>query len=198
MGRGENCFVMLLSGIHKTGPPNHNANLPLKGFLYVNGKSGQEVNGKSGHSDHWNKIPDSVLHDKRLSTSARCVYAVLAGSCHHGNKVTLGQRRIAGLLGIHQETVGVALEELKRVGHIKIDGERQSRRVYTLLHSAFSATWESSSKPIAVNRKFKPGVFCPTCHKLRPGLLRSVPHHSRRRAVHASEDHIHPAGTAPQ
>src|SRR5215467_11469990 len=99
--------------------------------IYVNGNSGQKVNGKSGH-EHYSRIPDSVLFDKSLSPTAKNVYAVIAGSAYQGATAKIGQRRISAFLGLHQETVGLALKELSNRGHITIVGSGNARRIFHL------------------------------------------------------------------
>ncbi len=103
----------------------------------MNGKSGQKVNGKSGQCEHWNRLPDSVLYDVELSAVARLTYAVLAGAVHQGATVKMGQRLIAKRLGFHQETIGLALLELKDRGHIEIRGDGRHRRLYVLHSDVF-------------------------------------------------------------
>jgi hypothetical protein len=103
----------------------------------VTGKSVHKANGNSVHSEHWNRLPDSVLYDRRLSLACRCVYAVLAGSVHQGTVAKMGQRRISKLLGIHQETVALALRDLEARGHITITGNGNLRRTYHLHSDVF-------------------------------------------------------------
>ena len=84
----------------------------------MNGKSGQEVSGKSGQSalEKYARVPDSVLHDRALSPTARCIYATLSRYTYQGTTVSIGQRRIAGILGLHQETIGVGIRVEGRRG----------------------------------------------------------------------------------
>jgi hypothetical protein len=103
--------------------------------LYVGVETAQKVGVRTAQIEHWNRLPDSVLYDKELSTVARCVYAVLAGSAHQGSTASLGHRRIAGRLGIHKETAGKAIAELASRGHVTVSGAGKFRRIYTL-HSA--------------------------------------------------------------
>ena len=103
------------------------------------GKSEQKVYGKSeqGNAEKYARLPDSVLCDHRLSVTARCVYGVLARYAYQGTTVKIGQRRIAGLLGIHEETVNVAIHELEGRRHIAIRGTGKARRIYHLASSVF-------------------------------------------------------------
>jgi hypothetical protein len=103
----------------------------------VTGNSDQKARGNSVHSEHWNRLPDSVLYDRQLSLASRCVYAVLAGAVHQGTLAKMGQRRISKLLGIHQETVGFALRDLADRGHITISGGGNRRRGYHLNSDVF-------------------------------------------------------------
>ena len=105
----------------------------------MNGKTGQKPNGKAGQCEHWNRLPDSVLHDKGLSLAAKCVYAELAGTVHQGNVATLGQRRIASRIGIHQETVGKALKELAGRNHVVTAAFGKQRHCYVLLSNVFGS-----------------------------------------------------------
>ena len=103
------------------------------------GKSEQKVYGKSVQSDaeKYARLPDSVLCDKGLSVTARCVYGVLARYAYQGTTVKIGQRRIARLLGVHLETVNVAIHELDERRHIAIRGTGKARRIYHLTSSVF-------------------------------------------------------------
>jgi hypothetical protein len=108
--------------------------------LYVNGKSARKPNGKTVHSEkveHHNRVPDSVLHDGRLSFAARCVYGVLAGSVFQGTVATIGQRLIAKKLHCHQETVSAALRDLEQFGHIVIIRNGKQRHWYHLTSNLF-------------------------------------------------------------
>ncbi len=103
------------------------------------GKSEQRVYGESeqGEAEKYARLPDSVLCDHGLSVTARCVYGVLARYAYQGTTVTIGQRRIAMLLGVHVETVNVAIHELEDRQHISIRGKGRTRRVYHLWSSVF-------------------------------------------------------------
>jgi len=68
---------------------------------------------------------------------ARCVYAVMARYVYQGATVKIGQRRIASLLGVHVETVNVALHELADTRHLDIRGRGKARRIYHLCSSVF-------------------------------------------------------------
>lgn len=152
------------------------AELAVVDVLYVGGKSAQQVGGKSAQFEHWNKSPDSVLFDGRISFAARCVYATLAGSCHGAATATIGQRRIAELLKAHKETILLALRELEKVGHIESTGSGKTRRVYWMRAGVASGSKTSSAPPkvgsTAGQRLIKPSAICSRCHKPRPALLR--------------------------
>ncbi len=105
--------------------------------LYVSGKSVQKVRGNSVQQEHFNRVPNSVLFDVELSLAARCVYAFVAGSVHQGTTAKVGQRLIAKKLGIHQETVRLALQELECQKHLTIIGTGKERRVYHLHSNIF-------------------------------------------------------------
>jgi len=111
----------------------------LWSVYYVYGKSEQRVYGESeqGEAEKYARLPDSVLCDHGLSVTARCVYGVLARYAYQGTTVTIGQRRIAMLLGVHVETVNVAIHELEDRQHISIRGKGRTRRVYHLWSSVF-------------------------------------------------------------
>ena len=103
------------------------------------GKSVQKVYGNSeqGAMEKYARLPDSVLCDHRLSVTARCVYGALARYAYQGTTVRIGQRRIASLLGIHVETVNMAIHELEECRHIAIRGAGKVRRIYHLSSSVF-------------------------------------------------------------
>ena len=97
------------------------------------------MGGKSEQSvvEKYARVPDSVLRDGGLSASARCVYAVLSRYTYQGMTVSIGHRRIAGILGLHKETVGTAIHELEEGKHIVIRGKGKARRIYHLQSAVF-------------------------------------------------------------
>ena len=103
------------------------------------GKSEQKVYGKSeqGDAEKYARLPDSILLNSGLSLAARAVYGVLARHVFQGTTVKIGQRRIACLLGVHVETVNMAIHELERDDHIAIRGNGKARRVYCLRSAVF-------------------------------------------------------------
>lgn len=150
------------------------ADVAVVDVLYVNGKSVQQVNGKSVQFEHWNKSPDSVLFDGRISFAARCVYATLAGSAHGGDTATIGQRRIAELLGAHQETVMLAIRELEKVGHVESIGSGKVRRVYRLKAGVANHQTEPGKRVAApVTRRKLILRECKNCHRMVGGLMRT-------------------------
>ena len=103
------------------------------------GKTEQKVYGKSeqGDCEKYARMPESVLFDHGLSVAARCVYGVLARYAYQGTTVRIGQRRVAKLLGLHVETVNVALHQLESCEHIAIRGSGKDRRTYHLQSRVF-------------------------------------------------------------
>src|ERR1039458_5750336 len=119
----------------------------IRGLYNVYGKSEQKVYGKSeqGEAENYARMPESVLFDDALSVTARCVYGVLARYVYQGTTVKIGQRRIAGLLGVHVETVNVAIHELEGRQHIAIRGTGRARRIYHLSSSVFGQKQRAGS-----------------------------------------------------
>lgn len=111
----------------------------LENVYNVYGKSEHKAFGNSEHLpvEKYARVPDSVLCDAALSPAARCVYGMLARFAYQGTTVRIGQRRISKLLGIHIETVNVAIHELERRRHIAIRGAGNTRRIYHLWSSVF-------------------------------------------------------------
>ena len=134
--------------------------MQFKESLYVTGNSGHYANGKSGQCEHWNRLPDSVLYDRELSMTARCVCAVPAGAAHQGTLAKMGQRRISKLLGVHQETVGRALQELSEQEHISIRGKGNCRRAYHLHSDVFGQKQRAGveEKPDAASGQHEDGM----------------------------------------
>jgi DNA-binding transcriptional regulator LsrR (DeoR family) len=56
---------------------------------------------------------------------------------YQGTVAKMGQRSISKLLGIHQETVALALRDLAARGHITITGNGNRRRTYHLHSDVF-------------------------------------------------------------
>lgn len=68
--------------------------------------------------EHFSRIPDSVLHDKRLTGSAVRVYALLAGYTRSDGVATAGVRLIASKTCMSKNTVTASIEALESAGHI--------------------------------------------------------------------------------
>jgi len=111
----------------------------IRGLYNVYGKSEQ------GEAEYYARMPESVLFDDALSVTARCVYGVLARYVYQGTTVKIGQRRIAGLLGVHVETVNAAIHELEGRQHIAIRGTGRARRIYHLSSSVFGQKQRAGS-----------------------------------------------------
>ncbi len=111
----------------------------IERVYYVFAKSEQKVFAKSEQSrvEKYARTPDSVLFDKGLSITARCVYGVLARHAFQGTTANIGQRRIANLLGVHLGTVNRSLHELEERQHIAIRGSGKGRRIYHLCSLVF-------------------------------------------------------------
>ena len=103
--------------------------------LYVNGKSVQNVTGKSVQFSH-GRVPKEVVNDRSLSLAARVVYASIAVAERDG-KASVGQRLIARSIGIHQETAMLAIRELQEAGHIEVFSRPRARSIYRLTHGLF-------------------------------------------------------------
>jgi len=82
-------------------------------------------------------IVDSVLYDVKLSSKAKLVYAVLAGDVRDGNVASMSYHLIAEKLGLHRESIGLAIEELKERKHITVVQCGQKRRRYILTSNRF-------------------------------------------------------------
>lgn len=84
------------------------------------------------------RIPKEVLHDKRLSFSARLVYAELALWVFQGTVASVGVRKIGERLGMAEKTVRMSLSELEAAGLIKrCTGKKGERGVYHLESAVF-------------------------------------------------------------
>ena len=115
--------------------------------------SEQKVFAKSEQRrvEKYARIPDSVLFDKDLSITARCVYSVLARRAFQGATANIGQRRIAHLLGIHLGTVNRSLHELKERQHIDIRGNGKGRRIYHLRSMVFGQTQRAGIEEVIIS-----------------------------------------------
>lgn len=82
-------------------------------------------------------LVDSVLFDRKLSASAKCVYAILAKNAWQGNSVKIGQRLIASKLGFSKTTVNEAIFDLVDRKHVSMVGEGKARRIYMLTSNRF-------------------------------------------------------------
>lgn len=101
---------------------------------------GQKPSQQKGRSEHFSRIPDSVLLDVELSAFARCVYAFLAGRTRGSKPATCGVRLIAEQLGMSKNTAHAALCDLETRGHIVTKSTGKQRRSYILTSAIFHST----------------------------------------------------------
>ena len=99
-------------------------------------KSSQKVAEKSSHSG-FARVPREVVCDSSLSHSAARVYAFLALGVAYGSVAGVGQRVIARRTGMDRSTVGSAITELAKRGHLTVVGSGRQRRMYVLNSTVF-------------------------------------------------------------
>lgn len=101
--------------------------------------SGQTVQA----NEHFSRIPDSVLLDKRLSCYAVRVYALLAGYTRNDGVATAGIRWIAEKTAMNKSTVVDSIEALHAAGHISqaTKSGKAVRGAYRLTSKMFYKTW---------------------------------------------------------
>lgn len=76
--------------------------------------------------------------DTKITAEAKLVYAVLAGHAHQGAVASVGQRRIAGMLGLGLASVSRKVAELEGASYIKSKNSGAGRRYwYELLSPVF-------------------------------------------------------------
>ncbi len=85
------------------------------------------------------RVPDSVLHDGKLSLAARAVYAEMARHAFSRGVVYAGQRLMADQLRVDQGTVSRHIGELIRLKHVELTRETLAgkRARYRLLSPVF-------------------------------------------------------------
>jgi DNA-binding MarR family transcriptional regulator len=130
----------------------------IESLYNVYDESEQKAYGGSelGSAARYSRLPDLILLDKGLSPAARCVYAVLARETFQGTTASIGQRRIAGLLGLHVETVNRALHQLESRRHISIRGVGKNRRTYHLHSMVFGQKQRAGIEEVISSRSRTP------------------------------------------
>jgi biotin operon repressor len=82
------------------------------------------------------QVPNCVLGDKRLSLSAKVIYAKLLSYAWTNDYVYPGQEKMAQELGAGKRTVIRAVAELEKVGYLEVKRRGQGlTNVYTLHHT---------------------------------------------------------------
>jgi hypothetical protein len=89
---------------------------------------GESLTASPRANKRYAKLPASVLRDRRLTGTAKLVYAELALWAFQGNVVRKGQRAIAEAIGARQMTVSTAIRQLVDAGHIRNANRELSRR----------------------------------------------------------------------
>lgn len=107
----------------------------------MSGKTVQKPSQKTVHGSErvegFSRLVKSVLYDKELSFSARCIYGVLADRVGDGTTVRIGIRLIARLLGANKSTVVDAIEELVQRRHVIPRRTGKQRTMYHLTSLRF-------------------------------------------------------------
>ena len=101
----------------------------------VSGTVSVPVSGTLRHA----RLPETVLHDERLSPAAKLVYAELALWVFQGRTCSIGMRKIAERLGFSKTTVADAMDSLVQLGAIQVkSGQGHGKRsVYVLTSPVF-------------------------------------------------------------
>jgi hypothetical protein len=119
----------------------------------VSENSVQILSEKTGHSrrnvEPYSRMPKSVLHDKSLTSTAKCIYADLAISVYQGSVCKIGIRLIAKHLGFNKDTVMAGLKELAACDHITIRGVGKERRTYHLHSDIFGQKQRAGVQEVA-------------------------------------------------
>lgn len=71
-------------------------------------------------SGGFTQIPNCILNDKRLSLSAKVIYAKLLSYAWHNNRVFPGQGRMADEVGTTRQTVNKGISELQTYGYLDV------------------------------------------------------------------------------
>jgi hypothetical protein len=120
---------------------------------------GQNLAQKLSHEPHIEKYartPESVLYDRELSASARCVYTLLSRWVFQGSTAKMGTRKIASDLGFSRTTVDAALVELAERKHLTVHGEGKRRRMYHLTSNIFGRKQRAGVEEVALGPSGQP------------------------------------------
>jgi hypothetical protein len=91
-----------------------------------------------GGTPRYSRMPEGILHEKRLTAYARLVYAELALWVFQGKTCSVGMRQIAAKLGISNTTVVESIHQLEALSLISVSRpERGKRTVYVLNSNVF-------------------------------------------------------------
>jgi hypothetical protein len=106
-----------------------------------------KITRKLAKSLRWHaQSPATVLLDSRLDPLAKVVYGILALESWGPNSY-IGQRLLAKLLGVSQQTIMRRLDLLKTTGHIDIQEEGHGKRSrYVLKSPVFTERPKKDSK----------------------------------------------------
>ena len=73
------------------------------------------------------QVPNILLKDPTLSTTAKVVYSMLLSYAWHNNLVFPGQERMAGDIGTSQPTIARAIKELETHGWLDVERRGQGK-----------------------------------------------------------------------
>ncbi len=117
------------------------------------------VSTKMKRSPRWfGKLPAAVVLDKRLSSDAVRVYAVLTLKTMKGTVATLGMRHLGSLIGLSPATVMRRLKELVAAGHLTHLPVGKGKR----------GRYEFTSPCFDARPQFNPGLSDPSYYEDRP------------------------------
>jgi len=97
------------------------------------------------------KIDSTFLERADFSIMAKVIFSVLTDEARGGPRVSLGLRRLAGLIGCNVKPVRRAINELTKRGLIKVvDGKFGGRNTYCLTGETVSISATVSETPTVV------------------------------------------------
>lgn len=118
-------------------------------------------------SKRWHgEIPASVLLDGGLDPLAKVVYGILSLEVW-GVTSYVGQRLLASVLGVSQQTIMRRLESLEKRGHIQIDRKSKGKRsYYSMTSPVFTERPEKKTTSTAKPKKQSQASIAAMAHKL--------------------------------
>lgn len=121
------------------------------------------------------RAPLLALVDHRLESTDVHILSLIAFASRYSGAASIGFNELAWASNSSRRTVIRSIKTLNLLGYISVEKAHNRRNTYRIngLRSSLSQPQVHVDAIDVIAKKVKPTVLCPTCGKMRYGLLRA-------------------------